>query len=213
VFFYGDLRTSTLIAALAFVALSLIRRDRVPLVACVAWLLGFEAAFSVATAAFFRPNVFGPLALMIAVGITTYLIGARERDRTYLRLALLLGCWIGWIAVSVALHTSPKASAFAAAIFYAGLVATVLPRFDVRPSPPLLLAAVAVFLVWCATGFHVNAHAKVGFDPSAEALNEAAKTLWALAYLLPLWRSSHGPSLKLRQPIRVDIAAGSDAHS
>jgi hypothetical protein len=170
VFFHGDLRTSPLITALAFVALSFIHRDRLPLVACLAWLLGFEAAYSVAMAGFLRPNVFGPAAVVIAVGITTYLIGAPARDRTYRQLALLLGCWIGWIAISVAHEMPPRATAFAAAVFYAGLAVTVLPRFEVRPSRLLLLAAVAVFLVWCASGFHVNAYAMVGFDPSAEAL-------------------------------------------
>jgi len=32
----------------------------------------------------------------------------------------------------------------------------------------------------------VNEHGLVGLDPTAEALNELAKTLWALAYLVPL---------------------------
>ena len=61
---------------------------------------------------------------------------------------------------------------------------------DAVPKPDLwLMALVAVVCVaWVATGFHVDSHGMVGFEPSAEALNEAAKTLWALAYLVPLCR-------------------------
>ena len=59
-----------------------------------------------------------------------------------------------------------------------------------RPSLPLLAAGLGVWAIWIATGFHVNGHTMTGLDPMAEALNEGAKTLWALAYLVPLMRSS-----------------------
>lgn len=62
-------------------------------------------------------------------------------------------------------------------------------RHGARPAFPLLAAALAVWAIWIVTGFHVNGHTMVGFDPAAEALNEGAKTLWALAYLLPLMHS------------------------
>jgi hypothetical protein len=62
-------------------------------------------------------------------------------------------------------------------------------RHGARPSFPLLAAALFVWAVWIATGFHVNGHTMAGLDPTAEALNEGAKTLWALAYLVPLLRS------------------------
>ena len=57
----------------------------------------------------------------------------------------------------------------------------------VRPDPWLLAAAICVFGAWVASGFHVNDHTMVGFDTGAEVLNEAAKILWAAAYLWPLW--------------------------
>jgi hypothetical protein len=63
-------------------------------------------------------------------------------------------------------------------------------RHGARPSIPLLAAALGVWGIWIATGFHVNGHTLTGLDPTAEALNEGAKTLWALAYLVPLMRSS-----------------------
>jgi hypothetical protein len=63
-------------------------------------------------------------------------------------------------------------------------------RIDVRPSLPLLGLAAVVWGIWLLTGFHVNEHDMVGFDPFAEALNETAKTLWAAAYLVPLWKAT-----------------------
>ena len=59
----------------------------------------------------------------------------------------------------------------------------------IRPDGWLLAAAATCFVVWIATGFHVNEHTMASFDPIGEGLNEAAKTLLAVAYLLPLWRS------------------------
>lgn len=62
-------------------------------------------------------------------------------------------------------------------------------RHGARPAFPLFAAALGIWAIWIATGFHVNGHTMVGLDPGAEALNEGSKTLWALAYLLPLMRS------------------------
>jgi hypothetical protein len=63
-------------------------------------------------------------------------------------------------------------------------------RIGVRPSLPLLGLTAVFWVIWLLTGFHVNEHTMVGFDPLAEVWNEAAKTLWAAAYLLPLWKAS-----------------------
>ena len=63
-------------------------------------------------------------------------------------------------------------------------------RRGIRPSIPILGAVAVLWVVWIATGFHVNtSHTMGGFDPAAEAINEGAKTLWALAYLVPLLRA------------------------
>jgi hypothetical protein len=56
----------------------------------------------------------------------------------------------------------------------------------VRPDRRLFSAAVLCFGAWIVIGFHVNDHTTVGFDPYAEASNELAKTMWAVAYLVPL---------------------------
>ena len=58
-------------------------------------------------------------------------------------------------------------------------------RQGIRPSVGLMAVVAAIWTVWIATGFHVNSHTGAGFDPGGEALNEAAKTVWALAYLVP----------------------------
>jgi len=62
----------------------------------------------------------------------------------------------------------------------------LLARKGIRPSLLLLAATLAVWAAWLATGFHVNEHTMVHFQPGAEAFNEGAKTLWAAAYLVPL---------------------------
>lgn len=64
----------------------------------------------------------------------------------------------------------------------------------VRPDRRLFIAAVLCFAGWVVIGFHVNDHTMVGFDPYAEALNEGAKTIWALAYLVPLLRAASAAS-------------------
>lgn len=58
-----------------------------------------------------------------------------------------------------------------------------------RPDWRLVLVTAAVWAAWVATGFHWNGHTMAGFDPGAEAWNEGAKSLWALAYLVPLVRA------------------------
>jgi hypothetical protein len=55
-----------------------------------------------------------------------------------------------------------------------------------RPSPVLMAATLAVWGAWLVTGFQVNEHTMVHFQPVAEGFNEGAKTLWAAAYLVPL---------------------------
>ena len=76
-------------------------------------------------------------------------------------------------------------------IFYVVLGVITVPfslRFWTRPSARLMLGVAVIWVIWVSTGFHVNEHHMAGFNPFAEALNEAAKTLWAAAYLWPLWQ-------------------------
>jgi hypothetical protein len=74
-------------------------------------------------------------------------------------------------------------------------------RFWSRPSWRLMAVVAAIWVVWVATGFHVNEHHTAGLNPLAEVFNESMKTLWAVAYLLPLWL------LARRRPRRPVVAA------
>lgn len=71
-----------------------------------------------------------------------------------------------------------------------GLV-LVAARKGLRPSLGVAALFAVLWVVWVATGFHANVRTGIGFDPTTEALNEGTKTLWALAYLLPLWKMTN----------------------
>jgi hypothetical protein len=71
-------------------------------------------------------------------------------------------------------------------------------RRGIVPSPVLIGVVAGIWVVWIAEGFHIDGHTMANFDPTAEALNEGVKTLWALAYLVPLWRLSQ--SRGVREP-------------
>ena len=108
------------------------------------------------------------------------------------------------------------------AIVFLPLAAAVAWRTRDRVHPDVRLLAVALvpMAVWLGTGFHLNGHTGygmfalhpqiTGFDATAEALNELAKTLWALAYLAPLLavrRRLDGRGLEeLAGEGRVDVA-------
>jgi hypothetical protein len=83
------------------------------------------------------------------------------------------------------------------AVFFLVVAAITLPLVGRKVTPDwrFIAAALLVLVVWMATGFHLNGHQHGLFslhtrvphiDPMAEFFNEAAKTLWALAYFLPL---------------------------
>jgi hypothetical protein len=125
-------------------------------------------------------------------------VAAVRRDR----LALLAG--FAWLAgfeaafqvASLFLNRLPLG--LPSPIFFITLGATTLVvahRKGVRVHPRFLAVGVLFMIVWIATGFHLNGHQHgmfslhtriAGFDPTAEVLNEASKTAWALAYLWPL---------------------------
>jgi hypothetical protein len=81
--------------------------------------------------------------------------------------------------------------------FVLAAVTLALTRGKVKPDWRYLAASGAVLVVWMALGLHLNGHQHglfslhtriSDFDTTAEVLNEAAKTLWALGYFLPLLR-------------------------
>lgn len=138
------------------------------------------------------------------------------RDRRYW---LAAAAWIGGFEVLYQATNTTKdlidkgfhpsvwwAPAVVFGVFVLGIAFVVwAARHGARPSLPLLAAAFAVWGIWIATGFHVNGHTLTGLDPTAEALNEGAKSLWALAYLIPLMRSNRARQATL------DVSSSSDA--
>jgi hypothetical protein len=79
-------------------------------------------------------------------------------------------------------------------------VALLMTAMGARANRFVLGLALLAFVVWIATGFHVNTDTVI-VSPTGEALNDTAKTLWALAYLLPLLRARrpHPSTLKPQQ--------------
>lgn len=128
------------------------------------------------------------------------LLYAWYRDRRFLLGAL---GWLGGFEVVFQLaslaarhplpryHWGPFLLIGVGAVFFGAAA-----RRGVWPSGRLMILAAAAWVVWLATGFHVNSHHVMGLDPVSEVLNEAAKTLWALAYVLPLWRECRGARVR-----------------
>jgi hypothetical protein len=85
-------------------------------------------------------------------------------------------------------------------VFFLGIAVVTLPwltRQGIRPDWRILAAAALVLAIWTGIGLPINGHLHglfslhtriTNFNPTAEFLNETAKTLWALAFLMPLWR-------------------------
>lgn len=124
------------------------------------------------------------------VALAVFLLLGRRRGRT----PLLAGAaWLtGFeatfqVASLVARHPLPAWRWGPFFLIALGLVVVPLTaRRGIRPNLGLMVLAVACWLAWIATGFHVNLHSGATFSPLAEALNEAAKIAWAAAYLWPL---------------------------
>ena len=55
-----------------------------------------------------------------------------------------------------------------------------------RPSLLILGLSLGLWIVLLKSGLHTNGHTMSDFSVESEALNEGSKTLWALAYLIPL---------------------------
>jgi hypothetical protein len=131
-------RLTTWLTVGVFVVIAAWRSERAPLVAVIAWLAGFEAAYQVAAMILHRPHpvpLIGPVSISLLVG--------------------------------------------------APAVTAAMTMLGARPNRLLLAVALLVFGVWVAAGFHVNTGTTV-VSSTGEALNDLSKTLWALAYLLPL---------------------------
>lgn len=136
-----SVRLTTWLTVLVFVLIAAWRSERQPVIACLTWLAGFEAAYQAAAMVLRTPSpirLIGPVSISLLVGMP--------------------------------------------------LIAAAMTLLGARPEPRLLTLGLLVFCVWLATGFHVNTTSVV--SPLGEVLNDGSKTLWALAYLVPLWRQT-----------------------
>lgn len=129
-------------------------------------------------------------------------LGVKREDRRFWLAAV---AWLGGFEVvyqvaSVVAHPLPgwKWGPFLLMGIGSILVVVATVR-GVRPSLPLMMLTGVAWAVWLASGFHVNGHTATGFSGSAEAMNEIAKTLWGLAYLVPLLRAGPGEAARARR--------------
>lgn len=144
-------RLMSWLALLAFGLLAAWRSDRAPLLAGLAWLAGFEAAYQAAAMVMHTPS---PVP------------------------------WIGSVSISL--------------VIGAPTVTLAMTLLGARAQPVLLVAALGVFVAWLAAGFTVSGPGSA-FDATGELLNELSKSLWAVAYFVPLLlRQSDRDSISLR---------------
>jgi hypothetical protein len=129
-------------------------------------------------------------------------VAAVRRDRSALLagFAWLAGFEAAFQIASLFLNRLPLG--LPSPIFFIALGSATLllaQRKGVRVHYGFLAVGVLFMIVWIASGFHLNGHQHgmfslhtriADFDPTAEFLNEASKTAWALAYLWPLLRGS-----------------------
>lgn len=95
----GNARLSTIAAFAAFVALAIMVRSWRPVVACLAWLFGFEALFNLTGILLGRPAVLDPIhfGIYLFLGLCGPLWLVRGGWRP--RYGLLMGaaaCWMIW---------------------------------------------------------------------------------------------------------------------
>ena len=91
-------RLTTWLGIAAFLSVGLARRDRSPVYACFGWLLGFEAAFQIASLALGRLPVGpeGPVSVVVVGAIALPWLtrrGARPSWRLLAPALVLLGVW------------------------------------------------------------------------------------------------------------------------
>lgn len=133
--------------------------------------------------------LYGPrLTTILAIALFfTLAITQHDRLPVYSCLAWLFGWEAVFEATTWALGR-PELGVPHVALYLVVCVVALpwLTRKGARPDWRFLVPAVAFYIVWVATGFHINEHSGKSFDAAAEVWNEAAKILWAAAYLAPL---------------------------
>jgi hypothetical protein len=170
-------------------------------------------AFNAATILFPAGGARLSTVLLLAAFLT---LAVTRRD---FRPAIAAVAWL--VGFEMLFEATRRPDGWHAIVFIASAVVGIvlLARKGIAPSPLLMAATLALWAAWLATGFHVNQHTMVGFQPGAEAFNEGAKTLWGAAYLVPFLlaaRRSRAPSRSPRplpSTLRVGIprAGGAEA--
>ena len=135
-----------------------------------------------------------PLGVRLSTWLTAFAFvsfAAYYRDRRFLLAgwAWLTGFEAAFQATALTLG-HPLPFGVDGPIFYVVLGVITVSfslRFWNRPSWRLMVVVAIIWAAWVATGFHVNQHHTAGLNPLAEVFNESTKTLWAVAYLWPLW--------------------------
>jgi len=157
-------------------------------------------------AAFTRTHGMDALVFPVGVRLSTWLALAaflalaairREGRPLAAGAAWFFGFEAAYQASALLTGNGLPASGLAAPIMIGlgAVVVVVATARGIRPDWRLMVGVAVIWTVWLAVGFPANEPTLVGFSPLAEALNEAAKTVWALAYLLPLFTARRATAL------------------
>ena len=111
ILFPFGVRLSTWLGVVAFLCVALARRDRVPLYACLAWLLGFEAAFQIASLALGRLPVGsgGPIFVVAAGAVALPWLTRRGARPSWWLLAPALALLAVWAALGLPQNDAQRA--------------------------------------------------------------------------------------------------------
>lgn len=124
-------------------------------------------------------------------GFIVFALVRRDRRVIFAGWVWISGFEAAFGLTSWLMHDHTVAHATKLALLTAVGVVTV-PFFAVvyriRPAAWAMLVVAAIWIAWVIVGFPVNAHDATTINPLAEVLNEAAKTMLAVAYLWPFRR-------------------------
>lgn len=129
-----------------------------------------------------------------AIAVLLLAAGVVLRDRRWRAgvacLAWIFGFEVAWQFTSTAVHGGTLAADVTSLyqVLVAGGWVVAAQLAGVRVDWRMALLTAVLWLIWLLAGFHSNLHTAATLDPIAEVLNEASKTAWGLAYLLPLWK-------------------------
>jgi hypothetical protein len=126
------------------------------------------------------------LATLAAFGVTGFLRGGDVRA-LWSALAWIGGFEAAYQVTAIVMRDDSRSAPYLTVLGV--LFVWFARKRAARPQFATFAAVGVVWAVWISFGFHANLYQPPGpFSLRDEVLNETAKTLWALAYLLPLWQ-------------------------